>query len=707
MIKKGRIYSSVLRRIWLAGLVLGVAEGVAAQADEKTATDETYTATARVAREQFDSTLSKSSVEREQGDRAAAGEVGDRLELADGVIVQRTSSASAAPIIRGLTGNRVLLMQDQLRLNDSLTRPGGNALLNLVDPESVERLDVIRGPASVLYGSDALGGVVQVRTYKSGARPGMAREADATAYARGASAERAGRVQGAVRGLLGPFGARVSGGYGHAGKVLRGGGLGEQPFTGHDAWSAAGRIDAAPYRKHGFSLSYQSGHLLDAPRPDASTPDDRSDTKRLDRDAAIVDYAGYFTELSRLQLRSYLGLSLRREWRQRRRPETVENERDRVLGYHAGVNAAVSPSSPSSLDVGAEAILEDIGSGTEVIDASGAVTRERGRYVDDSRYNSYALYALFSYMLSDYWTALAGVRGTLVDARAPIDPLFEREIGIERRLDRRMFGAVGSAGVRYDANGTLSWTAALLGGFRAPNLEDFQALGGGSRGYTIPNPELNEERSWTLETGVKWDELHWELEAYLFGTLLTDLIERIATEFNGQTEMDGKRLQTPTNASRGVLLGAELSVSRRFDFGLRAGVASFATWGVTKRPDADGNQVSEPASKVPPPIGALLLGFDPTGTPYWSEARLVGALPQWRLSESDKNDVRICENGPDGCDHADGWVDITLRAGLRFNRTLLLSLGVENLLNSGYKTYASGTYAPGRNFTVALRGSTE
>jgi hypothetical protein len=64
MIKKGRIYSSVLRRIWLAGLVLGVAEGVAAQADEKTATDETYTATARVAREQFDSTLSKSSVER-------------------------------------------------------------------------------------------------------------------------------------------------------------------------------------------------------------------------------------------------------------------------------------------------------------------------------------------------------------------------------------------------------------------------------------------------------------------------------------------------------------------------------------------------------------------------------------------------------------------------------------------------------------------
>ncbi|MBN1652715.1 MAG: TonB-dependent receptor [Deltaproteobacteria bacterium] len=684
-----------------------VAEGVRAQADEKSETDETYTATARVAREQFDSTLSESKVEREQGDRAAAGEVGDRLELAEGVVVQRTSSASSAPILRGLTGNRVLLMQDQLRLNDSLTRPGGNALLNLVDPESVERVEVIRGPASVLYGSDALGGVVQLRTYESGARPGAAGEADATAYARGASAERSGRAQGAVRGLLGPFGARVSGGYGHAGEILRGGGLGEQPFTGYDAWSAAWRIDAAPDRRHRISLSCQSGHLLDVPRSDLSTAEDQRDTKQLDRDAAIVDYSGNFTELNHLRLRSYLGLSSRREWRQRRRSGEVENERDSVLGYHAGLNAAVGLSSLSSLDVGAETVLEDVGSGMEVVDANGAVTRERGRYVDDSRYNTYALYALFSYMLFDSWTALAGARGTLIDAQAPVDPLFEPDIGVERQLDRRMFGVVGSAGVRYDVSKTLSWTAGLLGGFRAPILEDFQALGGGARGYTIPNPDLDEERSWTLQTGMKWDERHWQLEAYLFGSLLTDLIERIPTEFMGLTEIDGERLQTPTNASRGVLLGTELSVSRRFDFGLRAGVAGFANWGVTERPDADGNQVSEPASKVPPPIGALLVGFDPRGTPYWSEARLTGALPQWRLSESDKNDVRICENGPEDCDQADGWVDITLRAGLRFDKTLLLSLGVENLLDSGYKSYASGAYAPGRNFTVALRGSTE
>ena len=66
------------------------------------------------------------------------------------MVVQRTSSASAAPIVRGLTGNRVLLMLDDLRLNDPLTRPGGHALLNLIDPESVERIELIRGPASVI-----------------------------------------------------------------------------------------------------------------------------------------------------------------------------------------------------------------------------------------------------------------------------------------------------------------------------------------------------------------------------------------------------------------------------------------------------------------------------------------------------------------------------------------------------------------------------
>lgn len=661
-------------------------------------------ATARAPRAAFDSTRSEEHVDRAQADRAAAAGTGDMLEHADGVVVQRTSSASAAPVVRGLTGHRVLLMQDQLRLNDSLTRPGGNALLNLIDPESVQRVEVVRGPASVLYGSDALGGVVRVLTHRQ-RRPALAApQAGATAYARGASAERALRVQGAVQGSVARLAARVSGAVGEAGETLRGGGLGEQPFTGHDDWSLAGRAEAALAPGHTLDLAYQSGHLLDVPRSDVSAPGDVQTTKRLDRETALLSYVGRLPEHG-LRLRAHAGLVLRREWRQRVQPDQLRDERDRVFGIQAGLSAVSSPWSTAQLEFGTEAVLEDIGSASVARDASGASTTGRGRYLDGSRYDSYAVYALLSQALGESWTLMGGARGTLVHARAPLDPDFASELAAARRLDRALGGVVGSLGARYDASAELSLVASLMSGFRAPNLEDYQAFGGGARGYTIPNPELDQERSWTLETGAKLDDDAWRFETYLWGSLLTGLIERVPTSFQGQTEIDGQRVQTPMNASRSALLGAELALRRTLESGLFAGVSAFGTYGVTERPDADGGDVSEPASKVPPPIGALELGFEPHDLPFWLQGVLSAQLPQPRLSESDRDDVRICEQGPTGCTEAAGYVDLTLRVGLSLPPSLLVTLALENVIDAGYKTFASGAYAPGRNAVLAVRGT--
>jgi hemoglobin/transferrin/lactoferrin receptor protein len=659
-------------------------------------------ATARVPHETFDSIRSEDHVDRARSDEAGAANVGDALEQAEHVTVQRTSSASAAPILRGLTGYRVLLLADDLRLNDALTRSGGNALLNLIDPESVERIEVVRGPASVLHGSDALGGVVRVHTRGTGAAPSAEPTAGATAYARGASAERAVRVQGAVHAVQGRLGARVSGGRGHAGELLRGGGLGEQPFTGSSDWSLASRVEAAPSGAHRLWFSHQSGHLFDVPRTDVSTPDDQQDTMNLDRDAALLGYAG---RLSTLRLRAHAGLALRREFRQRRRGGTIVNERERVLSYSGSVSAVVSPWLHGNLEAGAEAVLEDIGSGGEIIAADGVITRGRGRYVDGSRYDSYALYALLTHSLTDRLLLLAGARATLVSARAPVDPLFDPAIGRALQLDRRLFGVVGSAGTRYDLNDELALSVSLLSGFRAPNLEDFQALGGGARGFAIPNPELDEERSFTLETGLKLNTRAWQASAFVFGSLLTGLIERVPSTWQGMTEIDGERVQTPENASRSMLLGAELSLVRRTDGGAYAGVAATTTYGETVRPSDDGRDVDEPASKVPPPIFAVQVGFDRPDLPYWAQAVVQTQLPQARLSESDRNDVRICEDGPEDCEQVDGYAVLTLRAGLRLAPGTMLALALENALDAGYKTYASGAYAPGRNVTLAVRGS--
>ena len=81
-----------------------------------------------------------------------------------GILVQQTTSAQASPIIRGFTGQSNVYLVDGVRLNTSTWRPGPSQYFSWVDSAAVERIDILRGPGSVQYGSDALGGTINVLT---------------------------------------------------------------------------------------------------------------------------------------------------------------------------------------------------------------------------------------------------------------------------------------------------------------------------------------------------------------------------------------------------------------------------------------------------------------------------------------------------------------------------------------------------------------
>jgi hemoglobin/transferrin/lactoferrin receptor protein len=90
--------------------------------------------------------------------------VPEALNDVAGVLVQETNYGGGSPIIRGLVGNQILLLLDGVRLNNAIYRLGPNQYLNLIDIGQVEQIEVVRGNGSVLYGSDALGGVVNIIT---------------------------------------------------------------------------------------------------------------------------------------------------------------------------------------------------------------------------------------------------------------------------------------------------------------------------------------------------------------------------------------------------------------------------------------------------------------------------------------------------------------------------------------------------------------
>jgi outer membrane receptor protein involved in Fe transport len=99
----------------------------------------------------------------------------------------------------------------------------------------------------------------------------------------------------------------------------------------------------------------------------------------------------------------------------------------------------------------------------------------------------------------------------------------------------------------------------------------------------------------------------------------------------------------------------------------------------------------------------LRAGYDRPLVPYFADLSLALQLAQRRLSEADRADVRLCPDGPEGCDEVPGFANLTLRGGVRLSDRLLVTLAAENLLNAAYRTYASGAYAAGRNFVASFR----
>jgi len=91
--------------------------------------------------------------------------VTDAVSGQAGVFLQQTTPGQGAAIVRGLKGSDVLHLVDGLRLNNAIFRSAPTQYLALVAPGTVESVEIVRGPKSSLYGSDAVGGVVQVLSH--------------------------------------------------------------------------------------------------------------------------------------------------------------------------------------------------------------------------------------------------------------------------------------------------------------------------------------------------------------------------------------------------------------------------------------------------------------------------------------------------------------------------------------------------------------
>lgn len=191
----------------------------------------------RIERDIFDTPRAVTVLDRQAIEAANVSSTPDLFRYAEGVYLQKTNQGGGSPFISGLTGTQVLILIDGVRLNNSYFRFGPHQYLNTIDPSTIERIEVVRGPTSVLYGSDALGGTINVITRR---RTDFARESDLDTrlQARTHSAADATEFGLQMEGNVGTFGLIGGGSVKDYGEVDGGGRIGEQVPSAYEERNA-------------------------------------------------------------------------------------------------------------------------------------------------------------------------------------------------------------------------------------------------------------------------------------------------------------------------------------------------------------------------------------------------------------------------------------------------------------------------------------
>jgi hemoglobin/transferrin/lactoferrin receptor protein len=186
------------------------------------------------------------------------------LQEVTGPMVQKTSFGHGSPYIRGLTGFRNLFLIDGIRLNNSCFREGPNQYWNTIDNLLIERMEILKGSSSVLYGSDALGGTVAVFTPE----PDMTKErySASKVFSRYSYAENSVVTRVEQEGKLERLGFILGGTSKKFGDIIAGKDTGRLPNTGYEEWDADFKAIYQINEKDKLIFAYQKTVQDDVPR---------------------------------------------------------------------------------------------------------------------------------------------------------------------------------------------------------------------------------------------------------------------------------------------------------------------------------------------------------------------------------------------------------------------------------------------------------
>lgn len=677
---------------------------------------------------------------------------GDALNNSGDIFLQKSQMGGGSPIIRGFEANKVLIVLDGVRLNNAIYRNGHLQNVISIDNAVLDRIEIHHGPASVMYGSDALGGVMHFFTKKPLLRPkGTEKIVDVNTYGRFSTANfegtghvdfnignskvasltsltfsafqdlRAGRLKSDT--AMAKYWNR----YFYAERennidVVK---INENPNvqlgTAYNQLDVLQKLRYKPSKNLDMLLNVQYSTTSDVPRYDQLTEgevvfsNNQITSQKLNYaewsygpqqrlfGALSVNYtADSLAVFNNMNIT--LGAQKIDEDRITRRfgDPLRRIQQEDVYVFSLNADFIKKFKNNSKFLYGAEITHNIVNSSVETINIETQESSTRGigtRYPDGgSTMSTAGVYGSYRLKLSNRANIITGIRYSFTNWQATFLDTALYNLPYSQ-ISSNNHALTGSVALAWDIGRGFQLNGMVSNAFRPPNIDDAGKIRAKSSDVTIPNPDLKSEKAINMELsfGKQFGKV-LKLSGTFFYTHLFDVLVQQDFELNGVDSLyyDGsfRTVKSNINSGKGYIVGFSGNVEVEFNkfTYLKAGI-NYTDGKIIK------DRNLEPLAHIPPLYGQLSFGYKSKIFQTRMMLRFNGAklLKNYSEDSSENLDKALPIGTP-------AWFTINIYTSVQLGKKFSLHLGLENLLDWHYRPYSSGVSAAGQNVIVTLRG---
>ncbi len=663
----------------------------------------------------------------------------DLLGMSGKVFIQKSQQGGGSPMIRGFATNRLLYTVDGVRMNTAIFRAGNIQNVINIDPFATENTEVLFGPGSVIYGSDAIGGVMSFQTLTPQLsltdNPLITGKAEARYSS--ANNEKTGHFDVNVGWKKWAMVTSISSwDFNH----LRQGSNGPDDYikpyyvqrqdsvdwvitqddsllqipTAYSQINLMQKLRFTPNEKWDFQYGFHYSETSPYGRYDR-----HNRTKNGTARYAEWNYGPQLWMMNNLNISHtgnniiYDGLTIRlamQSFEESRIDRSLNKDirntqSEEVQAYSFNLDFNKSLGKKNTLFYGVEYVLNEVKSIGMLTDISINLSEAGPSRYPQSKWVSIAAYLNNALKVSDKFTLQAGLRYNQFILDAEFDTTF---YPFPFTTANNNNGALtGSIGGVYRPTETWVINANFGTAFRAPNVDDLGKVFDSEPGtVTVPNPDLEAEYAYNFDLGIAkvfGELIKVDLTGYY--TLLQNAIVRRDYQFNGQDSIpyDGEmsKVQANQNAAvanvYGIQAGLELKLPAGFNF------SSDLNYQVGEE-ELD-NGTTSPSRHAAPLFGVSRLIFKANKLNMQLNTMYQGERKYEDLAEEEKGKDELYAKDANGNNYSPSWYTLNFHAMFQITSNFILGAGIENITDQRYRPYSSGISGAGRNYVLSLRAN--